>query len=139
MILDCHGRLANARHLPMTAVHVRAMSDGDFFLEHYDALRAIDVEPYCRHCAAAGLNGAIYTVARDGSLDFRCGHTGGWAKLGRHTEFTQLLDALGWGLRCSACREPVAAANSPTDPTFRVRCSCTTRTLSNPLYSAMAH
>ena len=133
MILDATGRLANARHLPMQAVHIRAMCDGDFFLEHYGTLQAIDVEPYCRHCAAAGLDGALRTVAREGSLDFRCAHTGGWATLGRGTDFTQLLDALGWGLRCTACREPVAAANSKTDTTFRVTCLCTTRTMANPV------
>ena len=124
------------RLLPMTAQHVRALTDGQYFLGHLASLRALRLDPYCRICAALGLGDAVDVRQEDTQYVFRCAHTSGWVK--RHTplEVQPLLATLKWNLRCSACHQPLETDNSPIDATLLVTCPCTVRSMANPLATA---
>ena len=122
------------RTIPMSTSSAQALCDGDtFLLAGPSALSAILVEPYCRHCAALGGLGTVALTAYEDRVEFRCAHIGGHVRTHRHTEVPLLLDALRWGLRCTACREDVQGDNTKTDTTFTVTCRCTTRELANPV------
>ena len=121
-------------YVPLSATHVRALCDGRFFLEQgRDLLGAISLEPYCRQCVALELPAVPRIVVDDTVVKFACSHTAGMVKRHRRLDLEPLLQALNWGLRCPACLGPAQAANAPTDATFRVYCSCTFRSMANPL------
>ena len=124
--------------LSMDASDVRTLSDGRYFLERGGPfLERLALQPFCRHCDSLGLSpSTVVFRSQDSTIDFRCNHTAGWIKRGRKIELPVLFNALGWGLRCSQCRQSVQADNSPTDATFTVECSCTTRLMANPLAKA---
>lgn len=121
-------------HFRMTSSTVRALSDGSYFLAYgRELLAAVALEPYCLHCRGVGLPATV-TLTPDGIVsNWRCEHTAGWASRKKAIELPELLHALGWNIRCSACKENVSGDNAPTDSTFSVTCSCSTRLMANPL------
>ena len=119
--------------LPMTAAHVQALNDGQFFLEHgLPLLRALAIEPYCRHCHALGLVPSIAVATQPHQFVFRCAHTSGWVKRHQVLELPPLLATLGWDLRCTKCQQLIQADNTRTDAHFLVTCPCSVRAMANP-------
>ena len=138
-LYDATGRPVR-KTLPMTSAHVRALIDGQYFLAHgRELLAALSLEPYCRHCAAAGLDAHIRFAPGADRVQFSCGHTAGHIRTDRETEVPLILDACAWGIRCSACQDEASGDNGRTDPTFKVTCSCTTREIANPAHSQRVH
>ena len=128
---------ATHKILSMDASDVRTLSDGRYFLERGSPfLERMALQPFCRHCDVLGFVAMVVVTRRDSTIDFRCGHTAGWIKRGREIELPELFNALGWDLRCTRCRQPVRANNTPTDTAFTVECPCTTRVMANPMAKA---
>ena len=120
--------------LPMNARHIQALTDGQFFVDHaHDLLGSLHIEPYCRRCLALGFDPRVAVTVRADEAQFRCGHTSGWIKRSTPLELEPLLHALGWNLRCRRCLSMVTGDNARTDAAFTVACSCTVRTMGNPV------
>lgn len=123
------------RTIPLSADGIRALVDGDYFLvSGIGVLSALQLEPYCRVCAGHGHAGTVVLSQHEpNQIQFRCAHTCGHVLTNRRTEVEALLDALQWGIRCSACHEEARGDNARTAATFTVTCGCTTRELANPV------
>lgn len=124
----------NLKHLPLTSSGIRALSDGTYFLAHgRELLAGLALEPYCQFCRATGVDAAVRLAPDSIIANWTCGHTAGWASQKRRIELPDLLSALGWGIRCTACQADAQGDNSGTDPTFKVLCDCTVRLMANPV------
>jgi hypothetical protein len=124
-------------HLPLTSSTVRALSDGAYFLAHgRELLAAVALEPYCLQCGRLGFDAKVNLLPDSIIANWTCGHTAGWASRKKRIDTAELLYALGWDIRCSACKEKASGDNSASDPTFKVLCPCTVRLLANPLVKA---
>ncbi len=120
-------------HLWLNSSIVRALSDGSYFLAHgRELLPRVALEPYCLQCRSLGLDATVRLTPDSILANWQCGHTAGWADKKRRIELPELLYALGWGLRCSACKEDAVGENAPEDSTLGVRCGCTSRIMVNP-------
>ena len=133
MLFDASGHLAH-QTIPMSATHVRALVDGDFFIENgVGALQVLRLEPICSRCLALGHAGAIRLTDAGHQIGFACAHTSGHILKGRKTDCAQLLSTLGWNIRCTDCHETVRGENTRRAAFFTVKCTCTTRLMDNPL------
>ena len=126
--------LRTQRVVPMTADQTRWLLGGRDFLHAVDQLAAIKVVAVCQWCLRADGRGDV--VATPDPMHHRvfvsCAHRSGQVKTTAPLDLTQLLDALGWTLRCTDCDEKVWGDNSLTDTTLEVRCPCTIRRLVLP-------
>lgn len=120
-------------HFPMTSSTVRALSDGSYFLAHgRELLAAVALEPYCQYCRFMGLDATVRLTSDSNVTNWACGHTSGWASRRKAIELPELLAALNWGIRCTACQANAQGDNSPTDTAFKVLCQCSSRIMANP-------
>ena len=133
MLFDATG--CPAQHtIPMSATHVRALVDGDYFIENgMDVLQGLHMEPICGRCVALGRTGTVRLTDAGPHVLFACAHTGGHVLKGRQTDCAQLLATLGWEIRCTDCHEAARGENAHRAAFFSVTCPCTTRLMDNPL------
>ena len=121
-------------HLNLTSSTIRALSQGAYFLAHgRELLAAVALEPYCLQCSRLGLDAKVLLAPDSIIANWTCGHTAGWVDRKKSIAFTELLFALGWGVRCTACKENATGDNDASDPLFKVLCPCTSRVMANPL------
>jgi len=137
MIYAESGQSAAPAILEMKTHHLQSLTDGQFFLEHLHALRAVAIEPYCRHCLHLGLAPQVEISIAPDTFEFRCQHRSGWVKRDAFLELQPLLTALGWDLRCTKCLQLIEAANDRTDPVFLVSCPCAIRRMANPIAASL--
>ena len=118
--------------LPLSAGHVRMLSDGVFFLAHLEALaRDARIEPRCTRC------GQVATATRNVAADevfVSCGCRSWRVKTDRPLDVAPLLLSLGWDLCCADCRAGAVGENDPQGTVFRVTCPCQTRAYRVPVH-----
>jgi hypothetical protein len=138
VLLDPYGNLARRTQIPLTAAGIRCLVDGRAFIRaHASILPSLHLEPFCRVCVAHGGSGDVATTVHEDCVEFRCGHVAGKVRTDRPLDVEPLLDALSWGVRCTACKESAAGDNSKASARFTVECPCTTRELANPLAASL--
>lgn len=120
---------ARQTRLPLTAAQVRWFIDGADFLRMVPQLAGLRLRAVCLRCLDTDGDGSV--VATDqpdaGRILVSCGHRSGRVLTHERLSLQLLLLALGWGLRCTACGQPVRGDNDPADPVFTITCPCAVR------------
>lgn len=122
----------NQAILPLTSYTVSWFTDGRRLLEHATTLHAVRAKLVCLACEShGGFIPNVYVAKRSGDHVFvACPHRpeGGKVRMDRPLDVAALLQALGWGLRCSSCGDALRGDNDPaTAITLHVTCPCTSR------------
>lgn len=128
---DGHTHL-NQATLPLTSYSVTWFMEGRKLLQHAHDLHRVRAKLVCLVCEAhGGVHDVRVVVERNAHRAFvACPHRprGGAVLLDRSLEIQPLLQALGWGLRCSACGDALRGDNDPEATTsVHVTCPCTSR------------